>query len=317
MSFLVDGVFIMNGLGRRLFFVVFSFLVLALSFVSASSVDVSSVFLNGVDVSDSVLFSVVAGSKLDVSMGVSSSVNVDRLEFQASIAGFSLSDSSHNNFFESDSVSNMRSNVVYPVSFSFVVPRTVDVGRYSVSVSVWDRSGIVLSKDISFVVVAGSDSGASSTSQVSNPSSQVQSLKSQVSLDLPVSIGSVVAGDDFSFSVRVSNSDSVTQSLKLSVDGIDSIGDISVSPSLIVVPSLSSESVRVSGVVDDDNFGERIFFVRVSSLDGSVSNSVPVSVDITMSFWKVVRSVLEVVLVVLVIVLLVFIFVIAWRNRWF
>ena len=316
-----------------------------------------------------------------------------------------------------------------PVSFSFVIPKGLDVGDYSFSVSVWDRSGLVQSLDIPFIVrsenygiaikeillggvssgapvVVGGDivvrarlensglsdedvrvefsipslgvsdvvfvdglrsgdsvtssdvvlsipscfsgvdyvvsavasfrdgrqsvsrsvpliiSGCSDTrsdpkSQVSNLNTQVSSPKFQVSLDLPDSLGVVSAGDDFSFAVRVSNTDLKERIFNLGIVGGDSVGDIFVSPSVVVIPSMSSESVRVEGVVDDDSFGERIFFVSVSSLDGSESMSVPVSVDIQKSFWGAVRTFLEVLLIILVVVLLFFVFFMAWKNGWF
>src|SRR3989338_1371341 len=146
------------------FFVVFLLLTLVFSLVSASSVDkgvvsFSSVSLNGVDVdvsgsdsSDAVLFSVERGSTLNVVMGVVPFSDVDRVEFQAFISGYSLNDVSGKRLFSSRSVSKMSSGVSYPVSFSFVIPKGLDVGDYSVSVSVWDRSGLVQSLDIPFIV---------------------------------------------------------------------------------------------------------------------------------------------------------------------
>ncbi|MBI4139361.1 hypothetical protein HY483_00175 [Candidatus Woesearchaeota archaeon] len=437
------------GLIPKFFFlVVFSAFLIVTLVVASGSQDVlsfSNVFINGVEFSEDLNLAITRGSVLELSFLASSISGADSYELQASISGYSLNDVPGKRLFDSIILSNIKSEVSYPVKFSFLLPDSLDTGTYSITITVWDRSGLLKSESFSFfinavdhgvniqdVMISGSpviagdsifasarlenngwdsenvrlefsllgldssdvlfidklNSGSvvttreslvivpdcaspgeyllsvhasfrdgrqsvsksvpvkvlsSSTnncpntnnpnnfnSDNSNPNnfnpnnynSNSNNYNSRIdfgggtSLDVPESVGVVSAGEKFSLSVKVSNTGDKDRAYRLSLEGSDSVGNVWLSPSVLVISSRSSDSVRLEGVVDDDAFGERIFFISVSPIDGSDIVKVPVSLSVDGSSLKSFRYFLEVLLIILVLLLLGALFYYGWRRNW-
>ncbi len=403
------------------------FLIVTLTVADGDGQDVlgfSNVFINGVEFSEGLNLAVTRGSVLELSFLASSASDVDSYELQAGISGYSLNDVPGRRLFDSIILSNIKSGVSYPLKFSFLLPDSLDTGTYSVTVSVWDRSGLLKSQSFPFfinavdhgvsikdIIVSGSPVSAGdsifasarlenngwdsedlriefsllgldssdvlyvddlgsgsvvttreslvivpdcappgeyllsvhasfrdgkqsisrsipiqiisgSTKNCPDPGINSDNSGSKINvggktfLDVPESVGVVGAGEKFSFGVKVSNTGVRDQAYRLSLEGSDSVGDVWLSPSVLVISPKSSEFARLEGVVDEDASGDRVFFISASSIDGSDVVKVPVSLSVEGSSLKSVRYILEVLLIILVVLLVGALFYYGWRRNW-
>ena len=156
--------------------------------------------------------------------------------------------------------------------------------------------------------------GRASTSRSAQFTIKQGTCSDSGTLSAPTTTGTIKAGEEFSFPLKITNTDDEAQSYHVSTEGGDSIGKITITPSTIVIQPRSTETVRLEGTVDEDAKGERSFFIVLKTLTGEERSRTPVTITIEPSPLVTIRTILEIVLISAVIILLALLLTYGWRT---